>query len=57
MVSRADGTGDKQEQEQAEHALNGIQGEKLKNPSLHTQRTMFLQGKKEPKKEKICLPV
>lgn len=35
---------------------NGIQGEKLKNSSPHTQRTMFLQGKKEPKKEKIYLP-
>lgn len=35
---------------------NGIQGEEIKNPSPHTQKSMFLQGKKEPKKE-IYLPV
>lgn len=35
---------------------NGIQAEKPKNPYPHTQRTIFLQEKKELKKEKIYLP-
>lgn len=35
---------------------NGIQGEKPKNSSMHTQRTMFFQKKKEPKEKNIYLP-